>query len=564
MHTLMVAALSNVGVATLLAVLALIGSRLCPRRPAVAHALWLLVLLKLVTPPLCPVPIGRPSPAPVVSTLRVAPAVPVTQPEKLPAPAIEAIDPPADQELAPGDSGDPPQAETSLEATAEAEAVPPSAIGPEPLWPRALVGLWLLGSLSWFALAGWRLNTFRRLLRYAVPAPEAVRDRVEELAGRLGLSRCPDVRLLPGRLAPLLWAAGARPLLLLPKDLLERLHGDQLDALLTHELAHLRRRDHWVRWLELLVLGLYWWLPVAWLARRRLRAAEEECCDAWVVAAMPRAARAYATALVETIDFVSEVPAALPVLASGLGEVYDLKRRLTMILRGTTPRTLGWGGTLAVCALGLVALSLAPVSGRADDEQPPTLPPTVNPATPVDPLAPVQPPPATTPRVDPTQRDDLTPPPKQAGADLPAEIKDLQLQLAQAQAQVHKQQAELSAAQAQLAAVNARLRMRMADIDRLRQTGALPLAEKPRDDARPGVRPVEPPPRDRGTPMGSEQRIEELEKRLEQVLRELQELRREMKPRGALPARPGSTIPPATPSPNPAREEVPERTPTPR
>ena len=88
-------------------------------------------------------------------------------------------------------------------------------------------------------------------------------------------------------------------------------------------------------------LGIYWWHPVAWFARRELREAEEQCCDAWVMATLPNAGRSYSLALMETLDFLAEPPVALPVLASGVGPVDDLKRRLKMILTGTTPRTLG-------------------------------------------------------------------------------------------------------------------------------------------------------------------------------------------------------------------------------
>src|SRR6202022_2157966 len=98
----------------------------------------------------------------------------------------------------------------------------------------------------------------------------------------------------------------------------DRLTSEQQTTLLTHELAHLRRRDHWVRGLELVVTGLYWWHPIVWWARRELRQAEEECCDAWVVAALPRAAKAYAIALMETLDFLSEARPALPLGASGI------------------------------------------------------------------------------------------------------------------------------------------------------------------------------------------------------------------------------------------------------
>jgi beta-lactamase regulating signal transducer with metallopeptidase domain len=60
--------------------------------------------------------------------------------------------------------------------------------------------------------------------------------------------------------------------------------------------------------LELAVLAIYWWCPLAWWARRELQRAEEECCDPWVLAILPESARAYALALVEAVDFLSDAP----------------------------------------------------------------------------------------------------------------------------------------------------------------------------------------------------------------------------------------------------------------
>src|SRR5207302_6641215 len=228
------------------------------------------------------------------------------------------------------------------------------------VWMVTGVVLWLTGTVVWTVLVLVRTGRFRRLLRFAEPAPAWLRDEVGVLASRLGLGRVPGVWLVPGRLAPMLWSLGGAPRLLVPDELLDGLTAEQRATLLLHELAHLRRRDHWVRLLELLATGLYWWHPVVWWARRELREAEEQCCDAWVVWALPGAGRVYATALLECLDFLSEVPRPLPLGASGLGQTDDLKRRLTMIMSGMTPRRLSWGGGLVLACLGLMLLPLVP------------------------------------------------------------------------------------------------------------------------------------------------------------------------------------------------------------
>jgi beta-lactamase regulating signal transducer with metallopeptidase domain len=364
--------LSNAVAAAALALIA-IAVRAVWRRPALAHGLWLLVLLKLLTPPLVRVPVPWPAPAP--------PGPPETT-------RLEVLSEPGPGELNEGAAPGP--AERPAEAQAEAPAPPApdepaeaaalAAEGTDVLpaaderaaapavwsWAEAMAAVWLLGSLAWFALAGLRLARFARLLRHATPAPAALQGRARQLAGRLELARCPEVWLLPGRVAPMLWAAGGRPRLLVPAGLLGRLSPEGRDTLLLHELAHLRRGDHRVRALELIVMGLYWWHPVVWYARRELREAEEQCCDAWVVATLPGAGRAYASALLDTLDFLSAAPPAVPLLASGLGQVSDLKRRLTMIMRGTTPRALGWRGALTVLSLGAL-LPVLPTRALAQE-----------------------------------------------------------------------------------------------------------------------------------------------------------------------------------------------------
>ena len=147
----------------------------------------------------------------------------------------------------------------------------------------------------------------------------------------------------------MLWTLGGRARLLVPAELWPDLSESQQTALIAHELAHLKRKDHWIRWLDLAVTGLYWWHPVVWWARRGLREAEEQCCDAWAVWATPRGSRSYAAALLAALEFVSGAPtagvAAAAAVISGRGHVSFLKRRMRMIVQARTPKIAELGRT---------------------------------------------------------------------------------------------------------------------------------------------------------------------------------------------------------------------------
>jgi hypothetical protein len=124
--------------------------------------------------------------------------------------------------------------------------------------------------------------------------------------------------------------------------------------------------------LELVVAGCYWWHPVVWWARRAIHAAEEQCCDAWVVWALPQAARAYGKALLQTVEFLDARP-VLPAAASGIGHVRFLQRRLAMIVQQPPRPWVPWPVQLAAVALGLVVLPLAPqrLQAQAPDDTSP-------------------------------------------------------------------------------------------------------------------------------------------------------------------------------------------------
>ncbi|MCI0456674.1 MAG: M48 family metalloprotease [Gemmataceae bacterium] len=516
MEALLHVGLSNCLMALGLACVAAYVGRWC-RRPAVSHGLWLLVLLKLVTPPLLLIPISWPAsepppaleeaPAPVHVHPEAMAAAPTRQAASLPQAGRLADEPGPDQERPaivgppvgglPADGADVAEGqrpEPAAQARAEAEPLlarrARGNAGDELPWWQLVGALWLAGSVCWFGVAGARIRAFRNLLNHAQAAPEELQTQAEELATRLGLRRCPQVWLVPGVLAPMLWAVGRAPRLLLPEDLLGRLDEAQRATLLAHELAHLRRRDHWVRMLELLVLGLYWWFPLVWWARRELREAEEECCDAWVVWALPEAPRTYATALVETLDFLAGARPALPPVASGIGQVTQLRRRLTMIMRGNTPRALTGAGVLGLLGLAAVLLPLVPSWAQdrpADGEEQQQ-------------------------REQQERREQLQ--------KSRAELEKMAQELAKVREQLARQQAE----------VERKARELQEALERLRRDEAKDFKPYPKPDprAKPMPTPRYPFGGRPGAPVDLGKRLDELERKLDTVLRELQDLRRDM------------------------------------
>ena len=234
-----------------------------------------------------------------------------------------------------------------------------------------LAAAWLAGSGIWLAVALVRVLRFRRLLREARPAPLATCDELERLSARLEVFPKGGLWILPGAFPPMLWALGEPARILVPEELFPTLSATQTASLLAHELAHLKRRDHWVRILELGVMALYWWCPLVWWIRSELRKAEEECCDAWVVWAMPQGATDYAEALVETTGFLSKARPALPPAVSGVGYVGELKRRIAMIMRGETARKVSIPTRWTMLALGLM-LPLIPVLAQDDPKTTPS------------------------------------------------------------------------------------------------------------------------------------------------------------------------------------------------
>ena len=231
----------------------------------------------------------------------------------------------------------------------------------------------LAGSLWVSALAVARSLRFRRTLRMCGQRDPELERRVTRLAARMSVGRVPRSLSLDSRVSPMIWGALGRSVLVIPARLLRELSEPELDTLIAHELGHLRRRDPGVRLLELAVVALYWWLPLAWWARQRLRRAEERCCDALVTRHLPADRRAYADCLLKTLRYLTLHEPPRVALASGLGNTHDLEGRLNMIMTRRTSKRLPASLRLPLVAAALAALVVFPALVRestAEEEAP--------------------------------------------------------------------------------------------------------------------------------------------------------------------------------------------------
>ncbi|MEP0846715.1 MAG: M48 family metalloprotease [Phycisphaerae bacterium] len=215
---------------------------------------------------------------------------------------------------------------------------------PAPIW---LSGITLIVALHLFG--AWRLQ---RRLRQTIDPPDWVRRMVADAAAAFGLRRTPEALFVDANISPMVWC-GWRPRVLLPVRLWQQLDQRGRRAVLFHELAHIRRRDHWVRWLELLVCTLFWWHPLAWWTRRRLSDESESCCDSWVTWLFPQSRRAYAEALLATNRYTQRAVGRGPGLGVEMAasSARRFARRITMIMTQSNRPGLSPAGALLAAAL---------------------------------------------------------------------------------------------------------------------------------------------------------------------------------------------------------------------
>jgi beta-lactamase regulating signal transducer with metallopeptidase domain/cell division septum initiation protein DivIVA len=231
-----------------------------------------------------------------------------------------------------------------------------TALDPALPW---LLGTWALGVLllSTRFLGSWvRVQRLRR--HSASPVPAEWHLVLSRLCRELKLSR--TVRLLQSAAVEVPTALGwLRPIILLPACALTGLAPQQLEAILAHELAHIRRGDFLVNLLQSLVEVVLFYHPAVWWLSCRIRAERELCCDD-VAAALcgdPLILARALTDLEALRDPTSPSPTHLALAANG----GSLMHRIRHLLQPTTPTT----SSARTAALALLTASLLGAAGVA-------------------------------------------------------------------------------------------------------------------------------------------------------------------------------------------------------
>ena len=299
-----------------------------------------------------------------VSTYQPAPVI-VSNPSSATVKTTPAISPP----LAPEETPKPSEV-APVVTPVESSQSPKSGIGFRAylpwvvaLWAIGVVGLSLRFLRSWLAL--------RRVRSGATPITE---DRTSaafaRLLERMGLRR--PVALLSTAEAVVPMVVGClRPAVILPAALLANLPAWQVEAILAHELAHVRRHDFLVNLLQNVVETIFFYHPAVWWVSGQLRREREHCCDD-AAAATCGNTMDYARALTALEEMRGHVPATALSAASGslLGRIRRLLGVPDRDPRSVFSWPLGLAVTLLVAGLFVSTHFVQAAEGDGNDRLP--------------------------------------------------------------------------------------------------------------------------------------------------------------------------------------------------
>jgi len=190
-----------------------------------------------------------------------------------------------------------------------------------------LTGVCGLGLRICFAYIGTLFIRFKG----ASPLNVATQQRFREVANYMGLRRIPELASSP-RIRQAMTVGILRPMVVIPAAWLTEASPEILEAVLAHELAHIRRHDLWVNLVQRMVEALFFYHPVVWWISTEIRDEREACCDELAIASTGRRLE-YAKSLEQVAAWENQIP---PVM---LGTSFLGDRKMKLL--GRVHRILG-------------------------------------------------------------------------------------------------------------------------------------------------------------------------------------------------------------------------------
>jgi bla regulator protein BlaR1 len=233
--------------------------------------------------------------------------------------------------------------------------VPPSSVSSSliQLLPSFLAAVWLGGFLAVVFVWYLRWRRVSRALRHAEPLREGREVetllRLQRIAGR---GKPIEMFLSGDSLEPGIFGM-AWPVLVWPKGISERLGDAHLEAILAHEVWHVRRRDNLAAALHMFVEAVFWFHPLVWWLGARLVEERERACDEAVLESGSDR-QIYAESILKICEFCVGSPLACISGVSGA----DLKNRIARIMTERVARQLDFSRKLLLSAAGLVAVAV--------------------------------------------------------------------------------------------------------------------------------------------------------------------------------------------------------------
>jgi hypothetical protein len=238
-----------------------------------------------------------------------------------------------------------------------------------PTLDMSLAGPWVF--TGWvagvFLLAGMHLRGWKRAKALAwigtAAVPREWRDRLDRLSSLVGLAR--SVRaLVSSRVSVPTVIGWIRPVILIPAAVFTELSASDLELILIHELAHIRRHDILVNYAQAAAETLLFYHPVVWWISRQIRVEREHCCDDATVCVCGDGVT-YARALLEVEHMRDRTP--VHAMAADGGSFRNRIRRLAGAApSGPSPHRAGLSAVLVITlVVGLLvpSLSASPVTG---------------------------------------------------------------------------------------------------------------------------------------------------------------------------------------------------------